>query len=48
MKYEVIKTYKPATFRRLTGVKPKTFEVTVDVLCEVFAAKHKRGAGCPS
>ncbi len=32
MKYEIIKAYSDAHFRRITGVKRKTFEKMVEIL----------------
>jgi hypothetical protein len=41
--HEIIKNYKPSDFRRLTGVKPATFAVMLEVLCAAYAVKHGRG-----
>jgi uncharacterized Fe-S cluster-containing radical SAM superfamily protein len=43
MRYESIKNYKPEAFRRLTGVKPATFSVMIEILRKAYAIKHGRG-----
>jgi hypothetical protein len=43
MRYDNIKKYKPEEFRCLTGVKPCTFPVVVEVLVRAYAVKHGRG-----
>lgn len=43
MRYETVKNYKPEEFRRLTGVKPATFAVMIEVLFNAYAVKHGRG-----
>jgi hypothetical protein len=42
MKYEIIKEYPDAKFRRITGVKRATFGKMVEILQKAYAAKHKR------
>jgi hypothetical protein len=39
MKYDYVKMLKPADFKRLSGVKPETFEL---MLCELREAERKR------
>ena len=41
--YERIKGLGEGELRRLTGVKPKTFEKMVEVLKEAFAIKKQQG-----
>jgi hypothetical protein len=43
MRYDNIKNYRAEIFRRLTGVKPATFSVMVEVLVKAYAVKHVRG-----
>jgi hypothetical protein len=43
MRYDNIKKYKAEEFRRLTGVKPDTFPVMVEVLVRAYAVKHGLG-----
>jgi hypothetical protein len=43
MRYDIIKNYNPEEFRRLTGVKPDTFAVMVEVLGKAYAVKHGHG-----
>ena len=42
MKYETIKEYKEEDFRRITGVKRKTFWKRVGLLEAAHAKKHER------
>ena len=42
MKYEKIKKYKDEKYRRITGVKRKTFEKMVEILKTAYDKKHKR------
>lgn len=42
MKYEIIKAYSEEKFRRITGVKRRTFRKMVEILQDAYAAKHKR------
>ena len=42
MKYEVVKTYSDEKFRRISGVKRKTFEKMAEILRQSYEAKHKR------
>jgi transposase len=42
MKYEKIKKYKEAKFRRITGVKRKTFEIMLEIVKTAYDAKHKK------
>ena len=42
MKYETIKTYGDEKFRRITGVKRKTFDKMTEILQTAYNAKHKR------
>jgi len=42
MKYEKIKKYKDEKFRRITGVKRKTFEKMVEIMRAAYDGKHKR------
>ena len=43
MKYEKIKEYKEEEFRRLTGVKRKTFEKMLEILKEAESKKKSKG-----
>lgn len=43
MKLENLKKLSGKQFRRVTGVKPKTFEVMVDILEKAHKEKHARG-----
>ncbi|MCC2666840.1 MAG: ISRin1, transposase orfA [Gammaproteobacteria bacterium] len=43
MKWEPINKLKEEEFRRLTGIKKKTFEEIVNVLKQARAAKKERG-----
>lgn len=47
MRYDSIKQLSVEGFRRLTGVKPKTFGVMLGILAVAEAEKHKSG-GRPS
>ncbi|MDR2064717.1 MAG: transposase family protein [Prevotellaceae bacterium] len=47
MKYDNIKNYKQEEFRRLTGVKPDTSSVMVEVLVRAYAVKHGRCCRSP-
>jgi hypothetical protein len=40
MKYEIIKNYKPEKFRRITGLKVKTFGKCFDILNKKYAKEH--------
>ena len=42
MKYERIAKYPNEKFRRITGVKRKTFEAMVEILQKSYAEKHRR------
>ena len=42
MKYEKIANYSESKFRRITGVKPSTFEKMVEILKKGYAEKHRR------
>jgi len=42
MKYEILKTYPDAKFRRITGVKRATFIKMVEILQKAYAVKHLR------
>ena len=42
MKYETLKSYPDAKFRRITGVKRTTFAKMVEILQKEYAAKHLR------
>lgn len=42
MKYETIKEYNDKQFRRITGVKRKTFEKMVEILQKSYEQKHRR------
>jgi hypothetical protein len=42
-KYEGIKNLKTEAFRRLTGVKPETFNKMASILCEAHSLKKRRG-----
>lgn len=41
MKYEIIKDYKEAEFRMITGVLPATFEAMLEELKSAYAEAHK-------
>ena len=41
MKYEHLKSYKPAAFRQVTGVLPETFKTMLSVVKEAYAQAHK-------
>lgn len=43
MKYEIIKAYSDAHFRRITGVKRKTFEKMVEILTTAEKIKRIKG-----
>ena len=43
MKYEIIKAYSDAHFRRITGVKRKTFEKMVEILTAAEKIKRIKG-----
>ena len=47
MKYEKIKDYSNAKFRRITGVKRATFEKMVEILRKGYAEKHRRRGRTP-
>lgn len=42
MKYENIKEYTEEQFRRITGVRRRTYEKMTDILKEAYAEKHRR------
>ena len=42
MKYETIKAYGDEKFRRITGIKRKTFGKMTEILQAAYNAKHKR------
>jgi hypothetical protein len=42
MKYETMKEYNDAKFRRITGVKRQTFAKMLEILQAAHADKHKR------
>lgn len=42
MKYENIKEYTEEQFRRITGVKRRTYKKMTDILKEAYAEKHRR------
>ena len=48
MKYENIKKYKDAQFRRITGVKRATFEKMVEIVGEAEKAVRSKGGPKPS
>ena len=41
-RYEIIKDYTNEEYRRITGVKRKTFEKMVEILSAAYKAKHQR------
>ena len=43
MKYEKLKKSSDAQFRRITGVKRKTFEIMVEILTEAHRIKKTKG-----
>jgi hypothetical protein len=43
MKYETMQEYSDTKFRRITGVKRKTFAKMLEILQLAHAEKHKRG-----
>ena len=43
MKYEKLKTSPDTQFRRITGVKRKTFEIMVEILTEAHRIKKTKG-----
>lgn len=43
MKYEIIKNYSDAHFRRITGVKRKTFEKMIEILMAAEKLKKAKG-----
>ena len=43
MKYENLKLSSDAQFRRVTGVKRKTFETMVEILREAHRIKKSKG-----
>jgi hypothetical protein len=43
MKYEKIKEYADGKFRRISGVKRKTFEEMIEILRKAYAAKQSKG-----
>lgn len=47
MKYEKLKSSSEAQFRRVTGVKRKTFEAMIEILKEAYKIKKSKG-GRPS
>jgi len=47
MKYEKIKDYADGKFRRISGVKRKTFEEMIEILRQAYAEKHKKGGRPP-
>lgn len=47
MRYESIKNYSDENFRRLTGVKKKTFNKMVEILTPAFDLKRKKGGRKP-
>ena len=40
MKYEIIKNYEPEKFRRITGLKPETFEKCLVILNNKYSEEH--------
>lgn len=42
MKYEKLENYSEEKFRRITGVKRKTFEKMVEILKAAYDKKHRR------
>ncbi len=42
MKYETLQEYKEEQFRRITGVKRKTFQKMVEILKQAYVEKHRR------
>jgi hypothetical protein len=42
MKYEILKDYSDEKFRRITGVKRKTFSKMLEILQAAHMEKHKR------
>jgi hypothetical protein len=47
MKYEMIKTYSEAKFRRITGVERATFAKMIEILRKAYAIKHSRRGRTP-
>ena len=47
MKYETMQGYSDTKFRRITGVKRKTFAKMLEILQLAHAKKHKRGGRNP-
>ena len=43
MRYEAIKDLKKEAFRRLTGIKRRTFDRMIEILVEEEGCKKKRG-----
>ena len=44
MKYENIKEYTDEKFRRICGMKRKTFEKALEILSAKYAEEHSRNA----
>jgi len=42
MKYEIIKNYEPEKFRRITGLKPETFEKCLEILNKKYSEEHAK------
>ncbi len=42
MKYEMLQEYNEEQFRRITGVKRKTFQKMVEILQQAYVKKHRR------
>lgn len=43
MKWQRVKSLSESSFRRLTGIKMKTFDAMVDVVGKAYIIKHARG-----
>jgi uncharacterized Fe-S cluster-containing radical SAM superfamily protein len=43
MKFDTIKNLKPEEFRRLTGVKPETFNKMIEIIEEAIRIKKAKG-----
>ncbi len=43
MKYETLSSYTDEKFRRITGVKRKTFDKMMEILNSTYQKKHKQG-----
>ncbi len=43
MKYETVSNYPDEKFRRITGVKRKTFDKMIEILTSAYQQKHTQG-----